>query len=107
MFIPPADADYVSRLRDLNSKGGDAWVYCLEIDYAKPDFSLRCDPGKAMIGPGSATAWYVQVIRTNGFGGPVKVALDGLPAGVTASPLTIPPEMTQGLVFLTANPTAK
>src|SRR5262249_1890082 len=83
------------------------WVYCLEIDFAKPDFSLRCDPGKAMIGPGSATAWYVQVTRTNGFIGPVEVAVDGLPPGVTASALTIPAEMTQGLVVLTASETAK
>ena len=107
VFAPPADGDYVVQLRDLNSKGGDAWVYCLEIDHAKPDFSLRCDPGKAMIGPGSATAWYIQVARTNGFAGPVEVALDGLPPGVTASPLTIPPEMTQGLIVLTASATVK
>ena len=107
VFTPPSDGDYVARLRDLNSKGGDAWVYCLEIDFAKPDYSLRCDPGKAMIGPGSATAWYVQVTRTNGFAGPVEVALDSLPPGVTASPLTIPPEMTQGLIVLSASDTAK
>src|SRR5262249_19539389 len=106
-FTPPAEGDYIVRLRDLNSKGGDAWVYCLEIDFAKPDFSLRCDPGKAMIGPGSSTAWYVQVTRTNGFAGPVVVSIDGLPPGVTASPLTIPPEMTQGLLVLTASATAK
>jgi hypothetical protein len=107
VFTPPADGDYVVRLRDLNSKGGVAWIYCLEIVHAKPDFSLRCDPGKAMIGPGSSTAWYVQVRRTNGFTGPVEVALDGLPPGVAASTLTIPPEMTQGLIVLTASATAK
>jgi Bacterial pre-peptidase C-terminal domain len=102
VFTPPADGDYVVCVRDLNSKGGDTAVYYLEADWARPDFTVRCDPDKAMIGPGSATAWYVHVVRANGFDGPVRVEVKGLPRGVTASPLTIPPTMTQGVVVLTA-----
>ncbi len=102
VFTPPADGDYVVRLRDLNSKGGDTFVYYLECDWARPDFTLRCDSDKAMIGPGSSTAWYVQVTRLNGFDGPVRVEVKGLPKGVTASALTIPATMTQGVVVLTA-----
>jgi hypothetical protein len=101
-FTPPADGDYVLCLRDLNSKGGDTAVYYLEADWARPDFTLRCDPDKAMIGPGSSTAWYVHVVRSNGFDGPVVVEVQGLPKGVTVTPLTIPPTMTQGLLVLTA-----
>lgn len=107
VFTPAVDGEFVVRLRDLNSKGGDAAVYCLELSVAKPDYSLRCDPGKAMIGPGSSTAWYIQVARVNGFAGPVEVRVDGLPPGVSASPLTIPATMTQGLILLTAEPGAK
>jgi hypothetical protein len=102
VFTPPADGDYVVRLRDLNSKGGDTSVYYLECDWARPDFSLRCDGDKAMIGPGSSTAWYVLVTRRDGFAGPVRVEVRGLPKGVTASALTIPAAMTQGLIVLTA-----
>jgi hypothetical protein len=102
VFAPPADGDYLLRIRDLNSKGGDTAVYFIEADWAKPDFSIRCDPDKAMIGPGSSTAWYVQVERGNGFAGPVKVEVRGLPKGVLVSPLEIPPSMTQGLLVLTA-----
>jgi hypothetical protein len=102
VFTPPADGDYILRIRDLNNKGGDAWVYHIEADWARPDFSLRCDPDKAMIGPGSSTAWFVHVVRSNGFDGPVKVEVKGLPAGVSVNPLTIPPTMTQGLLVLTA-----
>jgi hypothetical protein len=102
VFTPPADGDYVLRLRDLNSKGGDTFVYYLECDWARPDFTLRCDSDKAMIGPGSSTTWYVQVARLNGFDGPVRVEVKGLPKGVTASELTIPAAMTQGVVVLTA-----
>jgi hypothetical protein len=56
-----------------------------------------------MIGPGSSTAWYIQVTRQNGFTGPVEIAIDGLPPGVSASPLSIPPSMTQGVVILKAD----
>src|SRR5439155_10324369 len=107
VFTPPADGDYVIRVRDLNSKGGDTAVYYLEADLARPDFTLRCDPDKAMIGPGSSTAWYVHVVRSGGFTGPVIVEVQDLPADVTASPLTIGPTMTQGVIVLTAKSDAK
>ncbi len=103
VFTPPADLDYVIRIRDLNSKGAPSAVYFLELDWATPDFTLRCDPDKAMIGPGSSAAWFVHVTRVNGFQEPVTIEIKNLPRGVTASPLTIPPTMTQGVVVLTAN----
>ena len=102
VFTPLTDGEYVLRLRDLNSKGGPTFIYHIEADWARPDFSLRCDGDKAMIGPGSRTAWYVHVTRSNGFTGPVAVSVKGLPAGVTVNPLTIPPTMTQGLLVLSA-----
>jgi hypothetical protein len=106
-FAPPADGEYVVRVRDLNNKGGDAWGYYLEADLARPDFALKADPSKAMVGPGSRMAWFVQVTRLNGFAGPVKVAVEGLPPGLSASPLTVPPAMTQGVVVLSAAADAK
>src|SRR5262249_59481942 len=36
VFTPPADGDYVIRVRDLNSKGGETAVYHLEADWARP-----------------------------------------------------------------------
>jgi hypothetical protein len=102
VFTPSADGDYVLRIRDLNSKGGPDAVYHIEADWARPDFTLKVDGDKAMIGPGSRTAWFVQVARSNGFAGPVKVEVSGLPQGVTVSPLTIPANMTQGVLVLSA-----
>jgi hypothetical protein len=103
VFTPPGDEDFVVRVRDLNSKGGETFVYHLEAAWALPDFTLRCDPDKAMIGPGSSAAWYVHVNRLNGFSAPVKVEIKGLPKDITASPLTIAPTMTQGMIVLTAD----
>jgi hypothetical protein len=102
VFSPPADGDYVLCIRDLNSKGGDTWIYYIEADFARPDFTLRCDPDKAMVGPGSSTAWYVHVVRSNGFEGPVKIEVKGLPREFTVNPLVIHPTMTQGLLVLMA-----
>ena len=107
VFTPPSDEDFIVRVRDLNSKGGDTFVYYLEADWAVPDFTLRCDPDKAMIGPGSSAAWYVHVNRLNGFAGAVQVEVKGLPKEITSSPLTIPPTMTQGMIVLTADASAK
>jgi hypothetical protein len=89
-------------VRDLNSKGGPTFIYHVEADYARPDFSLKCDGDKAMIGPGSRTAWFVQLTRSGGFTGPVKIDVKGLPKGVTVNPLTIQEGQTQGLLVLGA-----
>jgi hypothetical protein len=106
VFTPPSDGDYILRIRDLHNRGGPAAVYYIEADMARPDYRLRCDPDKAMIGPGSSTAWYVHVVRENGFAGPVRVEARGLPEGVQVSPMTIPANMTQGLLVVTAAPGA-
>lgn len=103
VFTPPADGDYVLRVRDLNSKGGPTFVYHVEAGHDRPDFTLRCDGDKAMIGPGARAAWYVQVARSGGFTGPVKVEVKGLPKGVTASALTLGEGQAQGVVVLSAD----
>lgn len=106
LFAVPADGDYLLRLRDINSKGGPTAVYYLEIEEAAPDFKLTCDCDKAMLGPGTSTPWFVQVTRLHGFTGPIKVDVANLPPGVTINSLTIPASMTQGVLVLTAAPTA-
>ena len=40
VFTPPADGDYVLRIRDLNSKGGPTAVYYIEADWRGP--TSRC-----------------------------------------------------------------
>ncbi len=101
-FTPRADGDYYLRVRDLNSKGGPTSVYHIEADFARPDFTLRCDGDKAMIGPGTSAAWFVHIDRQHGFKEPVDVVVEGLPKGFTASRLTIPPTMTQGVMVISA-----
>jgi hypothetical protein len=48
----------------------------------------------------------VTITRSGGFAGDVAVTVEGLPSGVTSSPLTIPSANTSGTVTLTAAATA-
>lgn len=107
VFTATQDGDYILRVRDLNNQGGEGYAYFLEADFDRADFAIKCDPSKAMIGPGSRTAWYVQIIRRPAFKGPVKVTVEGLPAGVTVNPLTIPESMTVGCLVVSADKNAK
>ncbi|MGL4555248.1 MAG: PPC domain-containing protein [Gemmataceae bacterium] len=106
-FTPPADGDYVLRVRDLNGKGGPTAVYHVEAEPVSPDFTLKVDGDKAMIGPGGSAAWYVQLTRLGGFTGPVKIDVKGLPQGVTVNPLTVAPGQVQGLLVLSATADAR
>jgi hypothetical protein len=103
----PADGEYTLQVRDLHDRGGDNYVYHLTARPSLPDFTLQCDGDKAQMGPGAGTAWYVSVTRTGGFTGPVKLAVKGLPPGVTATCATIPATMTQGCILLSAAADAK
>ncbi len=103
----PADGEYSIEVRDLTGHGGPTYFYNLSATPLRPDFSLKCDDDRAMISPGNRTAWFVIVERKYGFGGDVAVEVKGLPAGVTASSLTLPATMTQGVVILSAAPDAK
>jgi hypothetical protein len=103
----PADGDYFLEVRDLHNGGGDNFVYLLSAQQAGPDFSLRCDDDKMKLGPGNSGAWYILVDRKFGFNSEIKVEVKGLPPGITATPLTIPPNLPQGCLVLTCAPGAK
>jgi hypothetical protein len=98
----PADGEYRVRVRDLHSRGGADYVYNLEVREALPDFEVRCDDDKALVGPGSGYAMYVLLTRRNGFAGEVRLEVENLPPGVTAFADRIPAHMTQGCVVFRA-----
>ena len=106
-WAAPNDGEYLLELRDLAGKAGAGYGYNLNAARLSPDFRLKCDTDRAMIAPGNRTTWYVLAERKHGFAGEIKIEVKGLPAGVTASALTIPANMTVGTIFLTAAPDAK
>ena len=103
----PADGTFVVQVFDLHDRGGDAFGYVLLAEAAKPDFRLVCDPDKINVGPGGRVPVFVKVERRQGFAGPVSLSWQGMPAGVSASPLLIGPSLTEGMIVVSAAATAK
>jgi hypothetical protein len=106
-WTAPADGEYSVEVRDLAGHAGPTYFYNLTAQRLVQDFRLKCDTDRAMIAAGNRTTWYVLVERKYGFGGEVRVEVQGLPPGVSCPPVTIPPNMTVGTLFLTAAPDAK
>jgi hypothetical protein len=103
----PADGHYVLQVSDLHDRGGPAFGYVLLAEVASPDFTLTCDSDLINVGPAGRVPMFVRVTRINGFTGAVSLGWQGLPTGVAASPLTISPTMTEGVIVVSAAPDAK
>ncbi|HVJ82362.1 MAG TPA: hypothetical protein VNC50_14935, partial [Planctomycetia bacterium] len=103
----PRDVTCVLNLRDAMGRGGPNFTYHLEIEAAAPDFELSCDPQLLMVGPGSRVPLFVRSYPRFGFKAPIKLKVEGLPAGVTASEATIPVGHNDALVVLEAAADAK
>ncbi len=103
----PADGTFVIQVSDLHDRGGHAFGYILLSEAAKPDFNLFCDPDKINVGPGGRVPVFVKVERRQGFAGPVTVGCEGMPGEISASPLTIGPTATEGVIVVSAAAAAR
>jgi hypothetical protein len=90
-FQAPADGTYTVRVQDrFHSRGGKDFAYRLRIDRpARPDFRLRLEKDAVTVNRGGQATLKVFAERQGGLSAPIQLTLDGLPRGVTASPLTI------------------
>ncbi|MEZ6131575.1 MAG: PPC domain-containing protein [Planctomycetaceae bacterium] len=105
-FRCPADGQYTLLLRDLHDRGGERFQYHLSAVPAGPDFELYGEYYYAQLAPGTRMAWFANIIRHNGFTGPVEIVLEDLPEGVSYEPVTIPEGVTDCLINLVADPAA-
>ena len=84
MFTPPADGDYVARVTDVRGFGGPAdFHYTLTIRSPRPSFRVTVDGENPKVSPGSARELTFKATRNEGFDGPIRIEIDGLPAGFT------------------------
>ncbi len=81
---------YLIKVHDLLNRGGEDFGYRLLIRPPRADFSVSFSPDTPRINRGSRTIVTVDVQRQGGFGGPLEVWFENLPAGVTAEPLIVP-----------------
>jgi uncharacterized delta-60 repeat protein len=79
----------------------------VENDAGPPaPYTLSLTPANLTVAQGRGGQVTVSIVRSATFAGPVKLQLDGLPAGVTATPLTLTNSATTGVFSLSANPNA-
>jgi hypothetical protein len=84
-WTAPADGTFYVEVRDVHLRGSPHMAYALRIEPARPLFQLYLDTDKTLLAPGTAGVLFVRAERFNGFDGPIQLAVDGLPQGVTAA----------------------
>lgn len=113
-FTAPEDGKYLIAVgcRESSYLNGPTAAYRLRIGQPVPDFRAVVMPYSRFYQTGSAAwqggtqAYYVFAHRTDGYTGAISVAVEGLPAGVTAQPLTIGPAARWGVLVLSVAPGA-
>ena len=81
--------------------GGKNNVYRIVVrPLAQPDFTLSLSEERQLVPTGGVTLLRVKANRV-GYGGPIKLSLPGLPAGINVSGQEIPAGANEALVSLT------
>ncbi len=86
-FTAPQDGNYRVEVRDLAGHGGPRHFYRLRAGRAEPDYALTVAADRFTLTPGKPLDVLVTVERQDGFDGEIEVGVEGLPEGVTASPV--------------------
>ena len=105
-WTAPADGKYILEVLDLHQRGGSSFTYLVQVERAEPHFLIEVDTDKTLLAPGMGGVIYVRALRKNGFAGEIQLEVEGLPPGVSAIPGRIPPELSDGIIHLTAAPEA-
>ena len=102
LYTFPAAGDYYLRLRDIQGKGGEEYAYRLVLDAPHPDFTLRIAPDNPRLGVGDTAAITVAAVRHDDFAGEIKLAVENLPPGYTASQALIAAGQNEGRLTITS-----
>jgi len=102
----PADGDYKLEVRDLHQRGGKAFVWHVDVTETKPGFTLSATEDTFNIPAGGTVAVQVNCVR-RGYGGPIAVSLEGLPAGFSSVPTVIGPGRNDVILTVSANKDAQ
>ncbi len=101
--------EYAVRIEDISGNGGAGYVYHLDARPTKPDFAISVTPDNPNIGRGGTVLLNVALQRRVGFTEPIRLSVENLPPGITASESAIlsGAGTTQGYITLTAAPDAE
>jgi WD40 repeat protein len=86
-FTPPADGDYIVRISDVRSFGAESdpqdFRYALTLRPPQPGFTVAVEGKNPKLGPGGCRELMFRADRLDGFDGPIRIEVDGLPPGFT------------------------
>jgi hypothetical protein len=108
-FTVPADGIYVVRLAErFPSRGGPAYAYRLLVRPPRgPDYRLHLGEASLTLNRGGEAKLKVQVERSGGFKGAIRLQVDGLPQGVSASGTLVREEQNATEIVFTDTPAAR
>ncbi len=92
LFSPPADGEYEVMVRDLHHRGGFRFVYRLTVEPVVADVALTLAGDSFVAAAGKPVEIPVAIDRRDGFAEELTITLEGLPAGVTVSPVISKPK---------------
>ena len=106
-FTPPADGEYLLRIRDVRGEGSPLHAYRLTARGPAPDFRLAMNPRNPNVPRGSSIPITITAQRLDDFDGPIEVSMEGLPAGVRATTGIIGKGQVNTVILLTADENAQ
>jgi hypothetical protein len=107
-FTAPKDGKYIARVEDrFPSRGGAAFAYRLRVAPPQPGFGLTLATDAVTVYRGAQARLRVVAQREGGYAGPIKVAVEGLPAGVAVAGAEIGANQPHTDLVFTAEPATK
>ncbi len=108
-FTAPATGEYCVRVTSVTGEQSPRHTYRLVVRPARPDFAVRIGGRDASVPRGSGRGFTVSVDRKDGYEGPIRIEIDGVPPGmVVSTPIEIQADQmsAQGTIFATPDATA-
>lgn len=103
-FTAAKDGKYTVVVQErFASRGGPAFAYRLRCTEPAGDFQLDMTVDSLAVDIGSTKKLPINITRLGGFAGPITLAVENLPAGVTAPPVEVKANQNKGEIVFTCD----
>lgn len=107
LFTAPEDGTYLIRVADVRGFSGENFQYKLHVRQPNPDFAVTVTTMNPKVPAGSGQRLRFSLDRIDGYDGPVRLELTGIPSGFQASsPVVFQAGLVDATSVLTASPDA-
>ena len=103
-FKAPADGEFLVKVKDVRGFQGPDFRYTLTVRARRPDFKVALGGADPKVGAGGAREFKVSAERIDGFEGPIRVDIAGVPPGFrVTTPLVIEAGQLEALGVIAAD----